>query len=121
MADAKMGEKPPFLEYIPHAPFGRGEIDVLFIIKQNLAIDDDAPAFRPHNPGDGVNQRGFARAGTPEQSRHAAAAVERRLQMEPAPAQFNVDLQAHVRSRSAARAAPEFPKQTAPPEKAAPK
>ena len=79
-----MREEPAFLEHIADAAAMRRDKDAARRIGQSFAIDRDMPTGRPIEPGDCVDQRGLAGAGTAEQRGEPARAVERGVKGETA-------------------------------------
>src|SRR6185312_2175575 len=63
-AHREMGEQPRLLKDIADAALLGRRVEVIGAGVQRLAFDNDPPDIGLHQPGDGVDQRGFAGAGT---------------------------------------------------------
>src|SRR5262249_1340039 len=66
-------------------------------IEQHRAIDRDAPALRPREAGDDVDDRGLAGARAAEERRHPGACREAQVEREGAEATRDLDLEDEAR------------------------
>ncbi|STV92692.1 Uncharacterised protein [Klebsiella michiganensis] len=60
------------LKNVTNAALFRRQADTFINIVQHSAVEDDAPLLRARQAANGVNQRGFTRAGDAEHRRNAA-------------------------------------------------
>src|SRR6185503_1083992 len=106
VGDAHMRKQPRVLEHIARAARTRRHEYIGFRIENDAAVDDDTPFARSQQPGDGVDDTGLARAGRPEQRRHARALdPERDVERKIPEAVAKLDLDAHRRIRRCANSA----------------
>src|SRR5262249_36258967 len=64
-------------------------------VEQRRALDHDAAALRPQQPGDGVHQRALAGAGAAEQRGQSPGRDEAGVELERPEPVGDVDLEAH--------------------------
>jgi hypothetical protein len=60
------------LKNVANAALFRRQADTFFNVVQHSAVEHDAPLLRARQAANGVNQRGFTRAGDAENRRDAA-------------------------------------------------
>ena len=77
-----MRKKAAFLEHVADAALVRRDEHAAFGVGQGVAIDDDPAVLGPDQPGDRVDERALAGAGTAEQGGQPARALEFRVQRE---------------------------------------
>jgi hypothetical protein len=75
-------KKAAFLEHVADVALVRRDEQAAFGIGQDIAIDDDPAVLGPAQPGDRVDERGLACAGTAEQRGQPARALEFRVEHE---------------------------------------
>src|SRR5947209_3149112 len=88
---AQMGKQQRILIDEPDAPPACRYIDAARRIEQRLPGDLDAPASRPHQPGNQVDQRRLAGAGGTEQADEAGIRLELCRERELAADDFDDD------------------------------
>src|SRR5499426_243596 len=84
-----------FLEHVADAPaMSRNEYPLIGI-DQRPAVENDAAAVGPHDPGDDVDERGLARAGAAEERREPPVRDEVRIERERSEPVPDVDRETH--------------------------
>src|SRR5262249_25059654 len=96
LAHAEMREQAAVLEDVADAPAMLGDEHAARRVDQRRAVDDDAPALRPDQAANDVDQGRLARARAAEQRRHAGLCGELRGQPEAAARMLDVDVEAHA-------------------------
>src|SRR5690606_3496395 len=71
----------------------RRQVDAAGAVEQHAAIDHDAPGPGPHQPGDGIEHRGLARAGAARQRDHARAVLDADVALEVAALELDIERQ----------------------------
>src|SRR6267154_1345795 len=68
-------EQASFLEHLADAPPRRRHVDAAPAVEYRLALDRDAPALRPQDAGDGIDDGGLARSRAAEKRRDAVTGL----------------------------------------------
>src|SRR5919201_1130823 len=93
-----MRKQPAFLKDITDATPVRGDTNTALRIQKDCSVDDDAPAAGADQPGDRIDDRGFAGARAAKQRRETPAAAEMDIELERCQAMLDVDLKHGSRS-----------------------
>ena len=96
-----MREERVVLEDEPDAAPVRGQVDAARL-EERLAVEDDPPLRRPHEPGDRVQHGRLPRAGRADERERLAPDLERYRELEGAKRMGEVELKRHRVSTFAA-------------------
>ena len=96
LADREVGEQAPFLEHVADPTAMRRKRDPATRIEQDRIACLDPSLVRPQQARDRFDDRGLARARTPEQRRDAVGRGEFRVERESLEAMPERNVQAHL-------------------------